>query len=182
LPDCLKVHGIDTYAVIEPGASRIERDLGLRLASEEATRKLFPASGDAREVRDRLVDACRRRGVRIRYGASVKSLRTVADPSQKPSGCEGPLHTGSHDTQHQPSHSRSAAAAPAAFPANGAGSAAARRDSNDGPPRWVCGLRDGSEVDPSNRVLKLGAIQTLALQLPLCPFQSHGCLIPCGKC
>jgi hypothetical protein len=29
----------------------MERDLGLRLATEEATRKLFPASGDAREVR-----------------------------------------------------------------------------------------------------------------------------------
>ena len=36
---------------VNDGASRIERDLGLRLASEEATRKLFPASGDAREVR-----------------------------------------------------------------------------------------------------------------------------------
>ena len=30
--------------------SRMERDLGLRLATEEVTRKLFPASGDAHEV------------------------------------------------------------------------------------------------------------------------------------
>lgn len=132
---------------------RIERDLGLRLASEEATRKLFPASGDAREVRDRLVDACRRRGVRIQYGASVESLRAVlgSDPSAQ---TDQPAASSSHEarsldggraSQECSSRLRGTATATAVH-ANGVRPASARVDSSDHAPRWVCGLRDGSEV------------------------------------
>lgn len=135
-----------TCAKFNHGASRIERDLGLRLASEEATRKLFPASGDAREVRDRLVDACRRRGVRIRYGASVESLRAVPASERHSDDYKAAPRDGSHTAQHQPSHLRSTAAECTAVHANGGGPAATDAADHDETPRWVCGLRDGSEV------------------------------------
>lgn len=48
-----------------------EEDLGIRLAQEEETGKLFPASNRARDVRDRLVSAARERGVRCRFGRRV---------------------------------------------------------------------------------------------------------------
>lgn len=55
-------------------ACRLERDIGLQLAAEEANMKYFPASNDSREVRDRLVAACIGRGVTITCNASVEAL------------------------------------------------------------------------------------------------------------
>ncbi len=51
-----------------------ERDLGLPLALEPETGKLFPASNRARDVRDRLVDRARERGVEIRGNVPVTGL------------------------------------------------------------------------------------------------------------
>ncbi|KAK3266669.1 hypothetical protein CYMTET_24721, partial [Cymbomonas tetramitiformis] len=52
-----------------------EDQVGLRLSLEETTSKYYPASNSAREVRDRLVRGCLRRGVRFEYNASVEELR-----------------------------------------------------------------------------------------------------------
>lgn len=51
-----------------------ERDIGIALALEEETGKLFPVSNRARDVRDGLVDFARRRGVALSFGTSVSSL------------------------------------------------------------------------------------------------------------
>jgi hypothetical protein len=51
-----------------------ERDLGVPLALEEETGKLFPASGRARTVVDALLAAAAQRGVAIRSGARVTAL------------------------------------------------------------------------------------------------------------
>ena len=52
--------------------------VGLALELEEASGKWFPASNSAREVRDRLVAGCERRGVRFEYEASVEALEAPA--------------------------------------------------------------------------------------------------------
>jgi predicted Rossmann fold flavoprotein len=51
-----------------------EEDLGIALVEETANGKLFPASNQARTVRDRLVAEALRSGVRIRTGARVAGI------------------------------------------------------------------------------------------------------------
>ncbi len=51
-----------------------ERDVGLPLALEEESGKLFPASNRARDVRDRLLRVARDRGARVQFDTSVISL------------------------------------------------------------------------------------------------------------
>jgi len=51
-----------------------EDDLGVPLALEPETGKLFPASNRATDVRDALVHACRRAGVTLRFEALVTGL------------------------------------------------------------------------------------------------------------
>lgn len=53
--------------------------VGLELELEEASCKWFPASQSAKHVRDALVRACIRRGVRIRYNAHVTQLSPAAE-------------------------------------------------------------------------------------------------------
>lgn len=53
--------------------SFFEKELGLKLAVEEVTGKLFP-DGGARQVRDLLVDAARRKGAEFRFGARVEKI------------------------------------------------------------------------------------------------------------
>ncbi|HYO15618.1 MAG TPA: NAD(P)/FAD-dependent oxidoreductase, partial [Thermoanaerobaculia bacterium] len=57
-----------------------EGEVGLTLALEPETGKLFPASNSAREVRDRLVSLARRRGVEIRFEALVDYLEPPPEP------------------------------------------------------------------------------------------------------
>lgn len=57
----------------------LENDIGLELGIEHVTNKYFPLSNSSREVRDKLLEACLREGVDIRYGASVEGLRRVSD-------------------------------------------------------------------------------------------------------
>jgi predicted Rossmann fold flavoprotein len=52
-----------------------EETLGIALALEEETGKLFPASNRAREVRDALFEAAAARGARLRFEAKVTGLR-----------------------------------------------------------------------------------------------------------
>lgn len=52
-----------------------EQDLGVPLALEAGTGKLFPASNRARDVRDTLVGLARTRGVELRFGATVTGAR-----------------------------------------------------------------------------------------------------------
>lgn len=59
-----------------------EEEVGIALALEAATGKLFPASNSAREVRDRLMALARRRGVEIRFEATAASLEPPADGSR----------------------------------------------------------------------------------------------------
>jgi len=51
-----------------------EEDLALPLALEEETGKLFPVSNRARDVRDGLVAAARRRGAEVRFNVRATSL------------------------------------------------------------------------------------------------------------
>ena len=51
-----------------------ESDLGIPLALEPDTGKLFPVSNRARDVRDRLVAAAREAGAEIRFGATLRQL------------------------------------------------------------------------------------------------------------
>lgn len=58
-----------------------EGTLGMRLVLEPETGKLFPEGNRAREVRDRLVEEARRRGVVIRFGVTVAGFRPSTDPA-----------------------------------------------------------------------------------------------------
>jgi predicted Rossmann fold flavoprotein len=51
-----------------------EEEAGIPLALEPETGKLFPVSNSSREVRDRLIDLARRRGVEIRFDVRVEDL------------------------------------------------------------------------------------------------------------
>lgn len=55
-----------------------EDEVGLPLALEPETGKLFPASNRARDVRDGLLDLARRRGVAIRFDTKVVGLHPPA--------------------------------------------------------------------------------------------------------
>ncbi len=59
---------------VEEQRRYFEEVLGVPLALEAATGKLFPASNRAREVRDALLFAARQAGATIRYGAHVKEV------------------------------------------------------------------------------------------------------------
>ncbi|MGQ0814256.1 MAG: NAD(P)/FAD-dependent oxidoreductase [Gemmatimonadota bacterium] len=52
----------------------IERDLGIPLALEEASGKLFPVSNKARDVRDALLEAAKRAGAHVRHNSYVKDI------------------------------------------------------------------------------------------------------------
>ncbi len=54
-----------------------ERDLGIPLALEEETGKLFPASNRARDVRDGLIDLAKRLGVQFRFGVVARDLVAI---------------------------------------------------------------------------------------------------------
>ncbi|MCI0567325.1 MAG: aminoacetone oxidase family FAD-binding enzyme [Acidobacteria bacterium] len=56
-----------------------EEDLGIPLALEPETNKLFPLSNRARDVRDALFAVCRRQGVRCRFAATVSALCPPSD-------------------------------------------------------------------------------------------------------
>lgn len=56
-----------------------EAELGIRLALEAETGKLFPASNRARQVRDALLGEAARRGVRLRFGCPVAAVQPESD-------------------------------------------------------------------------------------------------------
>lgn len=56
-----------------------EREVGISLALEEESGKLFPASNRARDVRDGLVALARERGVRCRFESEVVGLHPEGD-------------------------------------------------------------------------------------------------------
>ncbi|MEO8069999.1 MAG: aminoacetone oxidase family FAD-binding enzyme [Acidobacteriota bacterium] len=56
-----------------------ETDLGVPLAFEAATRKWFPASNRARDIRDRLVAVARDEGVTFQFGSAVVALQANVD-------------------------------------------------------------------------------------------------------
>jgi predicted Rossmann fold flavoprotein len=58
-----------------------EEEVGLELALEAETGKLFPASNSARQVRDGLVALARRRGVEIRFEVLAERLEPRPDGS-----------------------------------------------------------------------------------------------------
>ena len=58
-----------------------ETEVGIPLALEEESGKLFPASNRARDVRDALVELARARGVRCRFESEVTGLRQQSDSS-----------------------------------------------------------------------------------------------------
>ena len=56
-----------------------EQSLGVPLALEPETGKLFPVSNRAREVRDALLFAARQSGATVRFGTTVTAVRPLAD-------------------------------------------------------------------------------------------------------
>jgi len=56
-----------------------EHDLGIPLALEPESGKLFPRSNRARDIRDGLVTFARARGVRMQFGTTITKLRPTAD-------------------------------------------------------------------------------------------------------
>ena len=64
---------------LEAQRAFFEHDLGLPLAVEEETGKLFPVSNRARDVRDGLVELARREGVEFRFGAAMSSLESAPE-------------------------------------------------------------------------------------------------------
>lgn len=59
-----------------------ELELGVPLALEEESNKLFPASNRARDVRDALVEGARGRGVAFRFSSRVIALRRPDGPGR----------------------------------------------------------------------------------------------------
>jgi len=57
----------------------IEDDLRLALGVEHETNKYFPLSNSSREVRDKLVQACQREGVKFRYETSIDGIVRARD-------------------------------------------------------------------------------------------------------
>ncbi len=55
-----------------------DEEVGIRLALEPESGKLFPESNKARDVRDGLLALARRRGARMRFGVSVTGLEPPA--------------------------------------------------------------------------------------------------------
>lgn len=140
--------------------------MGLRLSLEEETQKFFPSSNNSREVsvspavylhsccypdsqvtkltcmqvRDRLVAACERRGVRFHYNSSVEQLATSAP-------CSSSEERACSATAIRPSSEAStstAAAPPAAASASGG--------------RWACTLQDGRQMQADRVVLCSGGL------------------------
>ncbi|HEX9632475.1 MAG TPA: aminoacetone oxidase family FAD-binding enzyme [Gemmatimonadales bacterium] len=66
---------------LEAQRAFLEHELGMGLVLEEDTRKLFPATHRARDVRDRLVARVRDAGVTLRFGTRVTGLIPPADPA-----------------------------------------------------------------------------------------------------
>ncbi len=58
--------------------SFFEDDLGIPLALEEESGKLFPRSNKARDIRDALVGFARAKGAEIRFDTTVRDLRSTA--------------------------------------------------------------------------------------------------------
>lgn len=68
-----------------------EDEVGIALALEADTGKLFPRSNRARDVRDGLVDLATRRGVEIQYDTTVTDLRRDAGEGWQINTSRGPL-------------------------------------------------------------------------------------------
>ncbi|MGE3275895.1 MAG: NAD(P)/FAD-dependent oxidoreductase [Vicinamibacterales bacterium] len=64
---------------LEQQKAFFEDEVGLPLAFESESRKYFPRSNRARDVRDGLVALCRRRGVEFRFGTTVTGLDADGD-------------------------------------------------------------------------------------------------------
>jgi len=68
-----------------------ENEVGIPLALESDTGKLFPKSNRARDVRDGLVDLATRRGVEIQYDTTVNGLRRSPGEGWQIETSRGPL-------------------------------------------------------------------------------------------
>jgi predicted Rossmann fold flavoprotein len=63
-----------------------EADLGIALALEAESGKLFPVSNRARDVRDRLVAEARGRGVQVRFGTRARTIEPAANRGPRSGG------------------------------------------------------------------------------------------------
>ena len=68
-----------------------ENDLGIPLALEEESGKLFPRSNRARDIRDGLVAFARARGVRMQFGTGVTGV-AATDDGFTIATADGPVH------------------------------------------------------------------------------------------
>ena len=103
--------------------------MGVELALEADTGKLFPASNSAEEVRDRLLGACRRLGVLVRTGAPLRGLR--------------PLDSGGGSSSSS---------------SNNSSSSPRSSSSPKAPGGWECQLGDGSSLAAARVILATGGL------------------------
>jgi predicted Rossmann fold flavoprotein len=87
-----------------------EHDLGIPLALEEDSGKLFPRSNRAKDIRDGLVAFARARGVRMQFGTTITAILPgqgtgAGNPSDTGGGNPSGLPVGfTLDTSHGPIH------------------------------------------------------------------------------
>jgi len=73
-----------------------EQELGIALAEEAESGKLFPESNRARDVRDGLLDMAKRKGARLVTGARVTGLRPPRDAGDRNVEAGGTGAAGAH--------------------------------------------------------------------------------------
>ncbi|MEW5317228.1 MAG: hypothetical protein WDW38_008545 [Sanguina aurantia] len=104
--------------------------IGLQLELEEETGKMFPSSNSSREVRDKLLAACLRLGVVMKYSSSVEKVLASH-------GGGGP---------------------DAGVRENGSSSSSVAVASVDAATQWRCVLGDGSQLDSDCLVVATGGL------------------------
>lgn len=78
---------------LEQQKAFFEHELGIALKFEADSRKYFPVSDRARDVRDGLVEFARRRGVECRFGVTVQDLVAGGDGTWRVVTSEGEIET-----------------------------------------------------------------------------------------
>ena len=108
------------------------------------------------QVRDRLVAACLKHGVQIRYGASLESLTRVESP---PGACitssfMSDLHSSDPGYEPQSSDSNgSSSSSGGALKGGGSQGLVDLVTQRDSGGAWVCGLQDGTQIRAQRLIL-----------------------------
>ncbi|MEW5301926.1 MAG: hypothetical protein WDW36_004750 [Sanguina aurantia] len=138
--------------------------IGLQLELEEETGKMFPSSNSSREVRDKLLAACLRLGVVMKYSSSVEKVRMLSG-EQSVRGTREPDHSTRQTAlqSHLPIPDQVLASHGGGGPdagvrENGSSSSSVAVASVDAATQWRCVLGDGSQLDSDCLVVATGGL------------------------